>query len=142
MARKRSQEPQSALFVRLPAGEVSKLDRAADALGVAKKDLVAGLVSKYVDPDTRRGRDALAVLSEPRVVKAGDNGPVLGSHAFRPYELPEVLTPEQAAELLQLEAKVVLQLSDSGELPGRKLGKVWRYSRTALIAWLAHPPKR
>ena len=34
----------SALFVRLPAAEARKLDRAAHAVGAAKKDLVAGLV--------------------------------------------------------------------------------------------------
>ena len=37
--------PEGALFVRLPAAAVDKLDRAADALGMRKKDLVAGLVS-------------------------------------------------------------------------------------------------
>jgi hypothetical protein len=55
--------PEGALFVRLPAAAVEKLDRAADALGMRKKDLVAGLVSKYVDPDSDRGRTALGALS-------------------------------------------------------------------------------
>ena len=47
--------PEGALFVRFPATAVDKLDRAAEALGMRKKDLVAGLVTKYVDPDSRRG---------------------------------------------------------------------------------------
>ena len=51
----RRQQPEGALFVRLPATAVGKLDRAAEALGMRKKDLVAGLVSKYVDPDSRAG---------------------------------------------------------------------------------------
>src|SRR5438876_1220266 len=46
---------EGALFVRLPAKAVDKLDRAAEALGMRKKDLVAGLVTKYVDPDSPRG---------------------------------------------------------------------------------------
>jgi len=60
--------PEAALYVRLPATAVDKLDRAAEALGVHKKDLVAGLVSKYVDPDTRQGLSALGSLSQPRRV--------------------------------------------------------------------------
>jgi hypothetical protein len=55
--------PEGALFVRLPAVAVDKLDRAALALGMRKKDLVAGLVSRYVDPDTERGLNALGSLS-------------------------------------------------------------------------------
>jgi excisionase family DNA binding protein len=137
MARKRSTEPESALFVRLPAAAVEKLDRAAGALGVAKKELIAGLVSKYVDPDSRRGLSALGVLSEPSRISPGDPQPVAGSHSFRPYDQPEVLNAEQAAQLLQVEEKLVVQLAEAGELPGRKLGKAWRFSRTALIAWLA-----
>jgi len=38
---KRPPEPESALYVRLPANAADKLDRAADLLGIAKKDLVA-----------------------------------------------------------------------------------------------------
>jgi excisionase family DNA binding protein len=137
MARKRSTELESALFVRLPAAAVDKLDRAAGALGVAKKDLVAGLVAKYVDPDSRRGLSALGVLSEPSRVSPGDPIPIAGSHSFRPYDQPEVLSSEQAAQLLQVEEKLVVQLAEAGELPGRKLGKAWRFSQTALIAWLS-----
>lgn len=127
------------MFVRLPAAAVDKLDRAAGALGVAKKELIAGLVSKYVDPDSRRGLSALGVLSEPSPsrISPGDPTPIAGSHSFRPYDQPEVLNAEQAAQLLQVEEKLVVQLAEQGELPGRKLGKAWRFSRPALIAWLA-----
>src|SRR5919202_1355692 len=52
------QHPTTALFVRLPAEQARKLDRAAHALGSPKKDLVAGLVDRYVDPDSRDGLDA------------------------------------------------------------------------------------
>ncbi len=55
----RKSSPEGALFVRLPATAVDKLDRAAEALGVRKKDLVAGLVTRYVDPDSRRGLQEL-----------------------------------------------------------------------------------
>lgn len=50
---------------------------------------------------------------------------------------PEVLTAEQLADLLQVEAKTVRSLAARGELPGRKLGREWRFSRRAVLDWLA-----
>jgi hypothetical protein len=136
MAKRLPPEPEGALYVRLPATAVDKLDRAAEALGVHKKDLVAGLVSKYVDPDSRRG---LSVLGS------------LGSYSFQPYDSPaasraaspEVLNAEQAGQLLQIGEAVVREMAEAGKLPGRKLGfgpgAVWRFSRAALVAWLSGP---
>src|SRR5438445_10110763 len=100
--------PEGALYVRLPAQAVDKLDRAAEALGVHKKDLIAGLVTKYVDPDSRGGLHALGALSSPRrvTVDLGDAGPTLGSYSFQPLEPPEppeVMNAEQTAQLLQLD---------------------------------------
>src|SRR3954449_4117760 len=61
--RRTSSDPDTAaLFVRLPATEARKLDRAAHATGAPKKDLVAGLVARYVDPDTDDGLHALRRL--------------------------------------------------------------------------------
>ena len=133
--------PETALYVRLPATAVDKLDRAAEALGVHKKDLVASLVSKYVDPDTRHGLSALGSLSQPRrvTVELGDSGPTLGSYSFQPYDPPEVMNAEQAGQFLQIDEAVVTELAEAGKLPGRKLGTAWRVSRAALVAWLASP---
>lgn len=128
------------LYVRLPAAAGDKLDRASEALGIPKKELVAGLVDRYVDPDSRRGLSALGTLSQPRRISVDlpEAAPSVGSYSFQPYEeLPEVLTPEQAARLLQVEEKLVLELAEAGRLPGRKLGAVWRFSRAALVAWLS-----
>jgi hypothetical protein len=135
--------PETALYVRLPATAVDKLDRAAEALGMRKKDLVAGLVSKYVDPDSERGLSALGSLSQPRpvILGLGDGGPTLGSYSFQAYDPPEVLNAEQAGQFLQIEEAVVIGLAEAGKLPGRKLGTAWRFSRAALVAWLATPEK-
>jgi hypothetical protein len=136
--------PEGALYVRLPATAVDKLDRAAEALGMRKKDLVAGLVSKYVDPDTRRGLSALGSLSSHKITVdlATDSGPTRGSYSFQPYDPPEVMNAEQAGQFLQIEEAVVIELAESGKLPGRKLGAAWRFSRAALVAWLSAPEKR
>jgi excisionase family DNA binding protein len=144
MAKRLPPEPEGALYVRIPLQAAEKLDRAAEALGVHKKDLVAGLVSKYVDPDSRRGLSALGALSQPRRVSVNldETGPTLGAYSFQPYDAPEVMNAEQAAQFLQLTEQVVLELAESGELPGRKLGNHWRFSRAAVIAWLSTPEPR
>jgi excisionase family DNA binding protein len=60
----------------------------------------------------------------------------VGHAEFRPAPAPEVLTSEQAAELLAVEPAALLELAEQGELPGRQIGGEWRFSRSALLAWL------
>src|SRR4051812_47943200 len=140
MAKKTPPPPEGALFVRLPAQAVDKLDRAAEALGMRKKDLVASLVTKYVDPDSRRGLSELGALSTHKVsVDLGEAGPTRGSYSFHAYDVPEVLTVEQAAQFLQIDQAVVIEMAESGLLPGRKLGEAWRFARAALVTWLSRP---
>ena len=135
--------PESALFVRIPTTAVEKLDRASEVLGIRKKDLVAGLVARFVDPDSRGGLSALGALSSHKVAAAlGDAGPARGSYSFQPYDPPEVMNAQQAGQFLQIDETVVIQMAESGELPGRKLGAVWRFSRAALVAWLSTPTKK
>jgi excisionase family DNA binding protein len=133
-------DPTAALYVRLPHPEFEKLDRAAEALSTNKKALVTTLVSHYVDPDSTAGLDRLrAIAGAPQRVTVDVPGDTLavGHHAFTPSPLPDVLTPAQAAELLQVEEDEVVGLAEAGTLPGRRIGDQWRFSRPALIAWLA-----
>jgi excisionase family DNA binding protein len=135
--------PEAALFVRLPAEAVEKLHRAAEVLGMRKKDIVAGLVSRYVDPDSRGGLSALGTLAGRRVaLDPGEPGPALGSYSFQAYDPPEVMNAEQAAQFLQVDEAIVVELAESGKLPGRRLGTAWRFSRAALVAWLSAPGQR
>jgi excisionase family DNA binding protein len=54
----------------------------------------------------------------------------------------EVLTLEEAAELLRVSADDVRALAESGELPARRIGETWRLTRTAVLGWLgAETPK-
>ncbi len=144
MTKRPPPEPEGALYVRLPSTAVDKLDRAAQALGVHKKDLIARLVSRYVDPDSRVGLSALSAMSQPRRVTdaPGLASPTLGAYSFQPHDPPEVMNAAQAAQLLQLDEKVVVELAEAGQLPGRKLGTAWRFSRAAVIAWLGTPERR
>ncbi len=138
MARRSS--PQGALFVRLPSDAVGRLHRAAEVLGVRKKDLVARLVSRYVDPDSQQGLHALGALSSHKVtVDLDERAAVTGSYSFQPYDPPEIMNAAQAAQFLQIEEKNLIELAEAGKLPGKKLGPVWRFSRDALVAWLSTP---
>jgi len=132
---------EGALFVRLPADAVDRLRRASEALGMRKKDLVAGLVSRYVDPDSRQGLTALGSLAGHRMGGSGasDAGVARGSYSFQPYDPPEVMNAGQAAAFLQIEEAAVLEMAEAGRLPGRRLPGGWRFSRAALVAWLSVP---
>jgi hypothetical protein len=127
------------LYVRLPTEASDKLERAAAALGVRKKDLVANLVTTYVDPDSKQGLSALGTLATRKVLDTNQTGPMLGAYSFQSYaqDFPDVMNAHQAGQFLQIEEKLVIQLAEKGELPGKKLGPVWRFSREALVAWLA-----
>ncbi len=121
--------PKAALYVRLPVAQAEQLDRAVDELGTSKADLVAGLISKYVGATP-------TPIEPPRPVIVRPGEMTTGFGMTYSSEPLEVLTPKQAAELLQVDENTVVRLAENGELPGRKLGKAWRFSRRALLGWL------
>lgn len=51
-------------------------------------------------------------------------------------EAEEVLTAEEAADLLRVSTKTVLALARDGVLPGEKVGRAWRFVRADLLAYL------
>ena len=126
MARPRRHADETPLFVRIPRAEAAKLHHAASALGAPKRELITRLVARYVDPDD------LGALAE-----LGGSEIAVGRHSFRPAEELEILTPAQLAGLLQVEEETVIELAEKRELPARKVGKEWRFSREAVLAWLA-----
>jgi excisionase family DNA binding protein len=128
-------QERNALFVRLTADQAARLDRAASALPAHKKDLIGGLVERYVDPSTPEGLEALRTLTSERkvVIELPKSGPVVGHADFRPAE---VLDAEGAADLLDVAQEEIVALAERGELPGRKIGAAWRFSRVALLTWL------
>jgi excisionase family DNA binding protein len=66
--------------------------------------------------------------------------PGVGNATFEKFLAPEVLTLEDASELLQVAPEDVQALAAAGELPGRKIGETWRFSRAAVLRWLEHEP--
>lgn len=98
------------LFMRLPALAAEQLDKIANDHGASKRDIVTRLIL--------------------------DNDLTVGQHAFHPTAEPAVLTSRQAAELLQIDEQLVFDLAATGQLPARRLGEQWRFSRTAVLDWL------
>jgi excisionase family DNA binding protein len=126
MARPRKHADETPLFVRIPSAEAAKLHHASSVLGAPKRELITRLVARYVDPEDLGALSAL-----------GGSEMGVGQHSFRPAEELEILTPAQLAGLLQVDEEAVIELAEKRELPGRKIGEEWRFSREAVLAWLA-----
>src|SRR3954470_21605593 len=131
MARPRRQDDVTALFVRIPSAEAEKLHRASDALGTPKRELITKLVAQFDPEDPVWTRE----VAGPVAGAQAEFG--FGQHSFRPASELEILTPAQLAELLQVDEEVVVGLAEQRELPGRKVGEEWRFSRETIRAWLA-----
>jgi excisionase family DNA binding protein len=115
------------LFVRLPRDQATALDRLADATGRPKQHLVTELLADRLMPGNRPlavGRVEVANVADARI--------------------DDVLTLDEAAQLLKLPADAVRLRAEEGELPGRRFGKEWRFARSAILDWLAkgENPKR
>jgi excisionase family DNA binding protein len=130
MARPRRESDYTALYVRIPTAEAEKLHRAADVLRTPKRELITRLVERFDPHDPVWTQE----LAGPPIPAAAEWE--VGRHSFRPAEASEVLTPAQLAELLQVDEEAVVELAEQGELPGRKVGDEWRFSRSAVLAWL------
>ena len=128
MARPKRQGDETAIFVRIPSTEADKLHRAASALGAPKRELITRLVAQHVDPENP------ATLSR---LGGAEWELGVGRAWTRPVEELEILTPEQLAGLLQVEAETVIAMAERKEIPARKVGEEWRFSREAVLAWLA-----
>ncbi len=101
------------LYVRLPSGQAAALDRLVDATGRRKQQIVSDLLADRLE----MGRVEIRERSDS---PAG-----------------EVLDLQDAAELLRVPVQAVRALAQEGGLPGRRIGEEWRFSRTALLAWLS-----
>jgi excisionase family DNA binding protein len=52
-------------------------------------------------------------------------------------EPDEILGVDEAAALLRVGPEAVYRQLRSGKMPGRKLGREWRISKRALLAWIS-----
>lgn len=106
-------EDRSALFVRIPSAQARRLDVRARTLGRTKQDFVSDLLAASLDSSASGGPGA-----EGRT------------------EPDEVVTLAELAEMFKLGEAAVMERVATGELPGRRFGKEWRFSRLAVLRWL------
>jgi excisionase family DNA binding protein len=98
------------VFVRLPRAAAEQLERATQHTGLSKREVITRLVT--------------------------EQQPGVGHHAFNPAPPPDVLTLNEAAELLRSDDATVANLIELGELPARRVGGEWRLARAAILDWL------
>jgi excisionase family DNA binding protein len=63
--------------------------------------------------------------------------PLPGAGAAALAPVPELLTPDQAAQALGVSVEDVTASLEAGDLKGKKIGSAWRITRAALDAFLA-----
>lgn len=49
----------------------------------------------------------------------------------------EVMSVRELADFLRISVHTAYRLAEQGKLPGRKVGKHWRFHRDVIIEWLA-----
>lgn len=50
---------------------------------------------------------------------------------------PDVLTVGEVAAFMRVSRETIYRLAARGELPGRKIGRIWRFTRTAIEGYLS-----
>ncbi len=98
----------TALYVRIPSAQARLLDERTNSTGRSKQQVVSELLSTALGAE-------------------GSSSAAVGG---------EVLTLDQAAVLLQVTPEDVLAAVSSEGLPGRRIGREWRFSRPAVLTWL------
>jgi excisionase family DNA binding protein len=73
----------------------------------------------------------------PRGGLSEDSGREEATPPVDPAALPEVLTVEEAAQLLRLNPATVRRLIREGQIPHGKVGGKYRLSKARLLAWIA-----
>ena len=54
----------------------------------------------------------------------------------------EVLTVDELAVYLKVSKSTLYKLLSEGKVPGQKVGKHWRFSRSSIAEWLKEPQRK
>ena len=63
--------------------------------------------------------------------------PVYSRYGDLEVDTPEVMTIEELGEYLQVAKSTLYKLAQDGKVPGQKVGKHWRFSKSAIDSWLS-----
>lgn len=47
--------------------------------------------------------------------------------------MKEVITPNEVAALLRIHVKTVYRLAEEGQIPGKKIGRSWRFLKSSVL---------
>jgi excisionase family DNA binding protein len=106
------------LFIRLPKDEAAALDRLASESGRAKQHVVSELVTRALKPPQPRPL-AVGRVEVSRTPETRDD---------------DVFTLDEVAALLKLPPPAVRQRCEDGDLPARRFGAEWRFSKLAVLS--------
>lgn len=53
-----------------------------------------------------------------------------------PFKAPDILDVESTAKFLAVSKDTVYSLFQKGEMPGRKVGRKWKTTKSAVLRWL------
>jgi excisionase family DNA binding protein len=113
------------VFIRLPREQAAALDRLANRSGRSKQHVVSELVGHALAPP----KPGPVAMGRVEVANAAEN------------RADEILTLDEVASLLKLPTPAVRQRAEDGDLPARCFGSEWRFSKLAVLSWLADGDK-
>ncbi|HWP57583.1 MAG TPA: helix-turn-helix domain-containing protein [Candidatus Acidoferrales bacterium] len=56
--------------------------------------------------------------------------------------MEEIITPSQVANLLQIHVKTVYRLASEGTIPGNRIGRSWRFSKSDILKLVSGVPAK
>ena len=54
--------------------------------------------------------------------------------------MQEIMTPSEVAALLKIHLKTVYKLAEKGVIPGNRIGRSWRFSRSDVLELVSSKP--
>jgi excisionase family DNA binding protein len=54
--------------------------------------------------------------------------------------MEEIMTPSEVANLLKIHLKTVYKLAEKGVIPGNRIGRSWRFSRSDVLELVSSKP--
>lgn len=61
---------------------------------------------------------------------------------MEPNQYPPVCTPDQAAEILQINQNMMYELCRRPGFPAMRLGRIWRINTAAMLEWVTNEANR
>jgi excisionase family DNA binding protein len=58
----------------------------------------------------------------------------------RNHRMEEIMTPSEVAALLKIHLKTVYKLAEKGVIPGNRIGRSWRFSRSDVLELVSTKP--